>query len=132
MILCRDSLILIVSHLRLTPHVADAMHLVDQMLQNQYGRALRRRSTVYSCGKFNTSCPSTIGTNWNSRCDNRDVVSMVISARNPSKPNPKHPACSKVWRSIPLGLHWRTKTVYIKGGRRAQTSPPPFDGRRIR
>jgi hypothetical protein len=32
-------LILIVSNLRLTPHVADAIHLVDPMLQNQYGRA---------------------------------------------------------------------------------------------
>jgi len=39
MILCYDSLILIVSDLRLTPHVVDAMYLVDPMLQNQYGRA---------------------------------------------------------------------------------------------
>jgi len=39
MILCCDSLILIVPDLRLIPHVADAMHLVDPMLQNQYGHA---------------------------------------------------------------------------------------------
>jgi len=39
MILCCDSVILIVSDLRPTQHVLDAMHLVDPMLQNQYGRA---------------------------------------------------------------------------------------------
>jgi hypothetical protein len=114
MILCCDSVILIVSGLGLISMSSTRCTSSIQCYKINTDFPLRQ-STVYTCGKFNnTSCPSTIGPNWNSRCDNRAVVSMVISARNPSKPNPKHPACSKVWRSISLELRWRMKTVYMK------------------